>query len=178
MILTARNIAVITGGPGAGKTTLCEQLAGKGISIGSESGRAVLSRNGGHELRQQDPLAYALEILKLDIDNFKAAHSRSERWLFDRGFADNAGFLDLMGLPIADEVDQACRTYRYQGPVFIAPPWREIYQQDDDRIQGWQEARATYFAVKAAWERYGYDPVTLPKMSVEERASFVLDRLA
>lgn len=83
-----------------------------------------------------------------------------------------------MGLPIADEVDQACRAYRYQGPVFIAPPWRDIYQQDDDRIQDWREAKATYFAVKAAWERYGYDPVTLPKMSVEERASFVLDRLA
>ena len=177
MILNDRNIAVVTGGPGAGKTTLCEQLAAKGISLGSESGRAVLSRNGGHALRQQDPLAYALEILKLDIDNFKTAHSDSEPWLFDRGFADNAGFLDLMGISIPGEVDQACRNYRYQGPVFIAPPWRDIYRQDVDRIQDWQEAKATYFAVKAAWERYGYDLVTLPKTSVEARASFVLDRL-
>jgi len=178
VILNSINIAVITGGPGSGKTTLCEKLSGDGIRIGRESGRAVLARTWGHDLRRQSPRLYALEILKLDVENFKMANADCETWLFDRGFPDNAGFLDLMALPVPNELEKACRTYRYAGPIFVAPPWREIYHGDEDRIQDWQEAEATYFAVTAAWERYGYGLVTLPKASVEERALFVKKCLA
>ena len=178
MIRKFANIAVITGGPGSGKTTLCEKLSREGISIGLESGRAVLARTDGHELRRQNPILYAAEILKLDAKNFKMANAGVETWLFDRGFPDNAGFLDLMGLAIPNQLNQACRDYRYSGPIFVATPWREIYHGDHDRIQDWQEAKATYVAVMAAWERYGYDLVELPKASVEERVSFVKERLS
>tara|TARA_R110002049_G_scaffold11544_1_gene54068 strand:- start:11 stop:547 length:537 start_codon:yes stop_codon:yes gene_type:complete len=173
----AAHIAVVTGGPGSGKTTLCNQLAKEGIAIGRESGRAVLAQAGGRELRMRDPLSYALEILKLDIENFNEARAGRGPWLFDRGFPDNAGFLGLMGLSRPEELERACRNDRYDGPVFVAPPWREIYHGDDDRIQDWEEARATCSAVSAAWASYGYELVELPKASVEERASFVRKRL-
>lgn len=178
MNLNSTNIAVITGGPGSGKTTLCEQLSREGIAVSRESGRAILARTDGHDLREQSPLSYALEILQLDVENFKRANAGSETWLFDRGFADNAGFLDLTGLPRPKELVQAFRNYRYAGPIFVAPPWREIYHDDDDRIQDWLAAKATYVAVTAAWKKYGYDLVELPKASVEERVLFVKKRLA
>ena len=178
MTLNANNIAVITGGPGSGKTTLCEKLSQEGIAIGNESGRAILQRPDGHDLRKRDPLSYALEILKLDIEKFRTANSSTETWLFDRGFPDNAGFLDLMGLAKPKELDQACRDYRYAGSVFVAPPWREIYRGDPVRIQDWHEAKATHVAVSAAWQEYGYDLVELPRASIEERALFVKKRLA
>tara|TARA_R110000787_G_scaffold3020_3_gene11608 strand:+ start:20786 stop:21322 length:537 start_codon:yes stop_codon:yes gene_type:complete len=177
VILNATNIAIVTGGPGSGKTTLCEKLSLEGIAIGSESGRAILARADGHDLRKRDPLAYSLEILKLDLEKFKTANSSGVNWLFDRGFPDNAGFLDLMGLPRPDELDQACRNHRYSGPVFVAPPWKEIYRSDLDRIQDWAEAKATYHAVTAAWREYGYVLIELPKASIEERMSFVKVRL-
>lgn len=178
MIRNAEDIAVITGGPGSGKTTLCDALADEGIPIGPESGRAILAQAGGRDLRMQDPLSYALEILKRDIENFNRACSGAGRWLFDRGFADNAGFLDLMGISRPEELDRACRNYRYGGPIFVAPPWQAIYHGDEDRIQDWQEAKATYLAVTAACRSYGYDLVELPKTSVEERVAYVQERLA
>jgi predicted ATPase len=178
MIRKSAKIAVITGGPGSGKTTFCEQLSRGGIAIGRESGRAILARTDGHDLREQSPPSYALEILQMDVENFKRANAGSATWLFDRDFADNAGFLDLMDLPIPNELEQACRNYRYAGPIFVAPPWREIYHGDDDRIQDWQEAKATYVAITAAWKEYGYDLVELPKASVEELVLFVKKRLA
>ncbi|WP_417620798.1 AAA family ATPase [Parasphingorhabdus sp.] len=172
------NIAVITGGPGSGKTTLCDKLSREGLAIGSESGRAVLARKNGHALRSQNPLSYALEILNLDIAKFQNAATSDDSWLFDRGFPDNAGFLKLMGLPRPKKLADACRNYRYAGPVFVAPPWQEIYHSDPDRIQDWQEAKATYFAVTEAWNSYGYSLIELPKVSVEQRAIFVKECLA
>ncbi|AMO70447.1 AAA family ATPase [Sphingorhabdus sp. M41] len=177
MILNATNIAVITGGPGSGKTTLCKKLSEDRIAIGSESGRAVLARKNGHDLRQKNPHLYAAEILKLDVEKFTTASASCQRWLFDRGFPDNAGFLDLMGLPIPGELDLACRNYRYAGQIFAAPPWREIYHGDQDRIQDWHEAVATHEAIAAAWARYGYILVELPRASVDERVVFVKNRM-
>ena len=178
MNLTSTKIGVITGGPGAGKTTLCDKLASEGMAVARESGRAILAKTGGHDLRRQNPLAYALEILGRDVENFRMANSGSETWIFDRGFADNAGFLDLMGIARPKELEAACRNCRYAGPVFVAPPWRDIYRGDHDRIQDWEEAKATHAAVTAAWQEYGYDLIELPKASVEERGLFVRKRLA
>jgi predicted ATPase len=177
VILNATNIAVITGGPGSGKTTLCKKLSQDRVAIGCESGRAVLARKNGHELRQTSPHLYAVEILKLDIEKFTTAKAGCQSWLFDRGFPDNAGFLDFMGLHIPEELDIACRNYRYAGPIFAAPPWREIYHGDQERIQDWHEAVATHEAVIAAWARYGYGLVELPKPSVDERAFFVKNQM-
>lgn len=113
MIPISANIAVITGGPGSGKTTLCDYLSSQEIEIGHESGRAVLAKAGGHELGKRDPLAYSHEILQRDIENFKTAKLSSRNWLFDRGFPDNAGFLDLMGLKRSNGLYEACRNLRY-----------------------------------------------------------------
>jgi len=97
----------------------------------------------------------------------------SQIWLFDRGFPDNVGFLQMMGLRIPDELGLACKNYRYAGPIFVAPPWKEIYHGDQDRIQDWHEAETTYEAVTSTWRRYGYELIELPKASVNERANFV-----
>ncbi|VAW00526.1 hypothetical protein MNBD_ALPHA04-2346 [hydrothermal vent metagenome] len=129
-------------------------------------------------MRADRPLDYSLEILRLDIENFKKAANLRCNLLFDRGFADNAGFLDLMGLTKPKGLDEACCNMRYNGPIFVAPLWREIYQMDSDRIQDWEEAKATHIAVCAAWKQYGYDFVELPKADVGERENFVRQRMA
>jgi predicted ATPase len=97
--------------------------------------------------------------------------------LFDRGFPDVVGFLEVSGLPVPRAVDQACRNLRYHGPVFRAPAWAEIYTQDPQRIQDWKGAVASDEAVTAAWQRYGYDPIVLPFATVEARLALVSLRL-
>jgi predicted ATPase len=97
--------------------------------------------------------------------------------LFDRGFPDVVGFLDVAGLPVSATIDRACRELRYTGPLFRAPAWQDIYAQDAERIQTWDEAMASDAAVTAAWRRYGYDPIDLPLGSVADRLAFVRGRL-
>jgi predicted ATPase len=104
-----------------------------------------------------------------------AAHRREyERFaahpvVFDRGFPDVVGFLDLAGLSVPRAVDEACHALRYNGRVWRAPAWWAIYQQDAERIQDFTEAVASDEAVTAAWRRYGYEVSDLPLTPVAER---------
>jgi predicted ATPase len=97
--------------------------------------------------------------------------------LFDRGFPDVVGFLDVSGLPVPKAVDRACRTLRYHGPILRAQAWAAIYAQDAERIQDWEQAVASDEAVTAAWKRYGYAVTALPFVGVEERLAFLRAQL-
>jgi predicted ATPase len=46
---------------------------------------------------------------------------------------------------------------------------------DAERIQTWAEAVASYEACARGYEAAGYELVELPRVSVEDRAAFVLD---
>jgi predicted ATPase len=167
--------SVITGGPGAGKSTLLSALSGEGIQTFPEVARAILKDEGGMELRAARPAEFALAMLRAELDAWDSA--RPGPVLYDRGFPDIVGFLELEGLPIPAELDQVCRAHRYAGPIFRAPPWREIYTPDEERIQDWGQAIASDAAISSAWKRYGYDLVDLPFASVTDRVKFVLQGL-
>lgn len=71
-------------------------------------------------------------------------------------------------------MEKAVETFRYNRRVFIAPPWKGIFAPDGERKQTFDEARRTYEAMVATYEGYGYELVTLPRVSVEERVRFVI----
>lgn len=95
---------------------------------------------------------------------------------FDRGVPDVLGYLRLLGLPVPSHMDNAARAFRYNRRVFIAPPWREIFQRDSERRQDFEEAERTCEAMVATYRDYGYELIELPRAAVEERVRFVLER--
>lgn len=168
--------AVITGAPGAGKSALIDALAARGVSTHQEVARVILQQEGGMALRADDPLGFAEAMFEAQLEVYRRSGDAGVTVL-DRGFADIVGFLDISGLSIPAHIDGACRELRFEGPVFHARPWRDIYVGDSERIQDWNEAVESDRAVIAAWLRYGYSLVELPFVPVEERADFVLGKL-
>ncbi|MEL7690181.1 AAA family ATPase [Citromicrobium bathyomarinum] len=169
--------AVVTGAPGSGKSTLLAEVARRGIATGEEVARAILQAPGGMDMRAEWPIDFALAMLEAQRVSWDRTGEGEAPILFDRGFADIVGFLRLEGLAVPRAIDEACRDFRYEGPVFHAPTWREIYRQDDERIQSWEEAVESDAAVLGAWREYGYSPITLPFADPAARAGFVIDRL-
>lgn len=169
--------AVLTGAPGAGKTTLLDAAAAAGIATSPEVARRILQQPGGMALRQSDPLGFAEAMIEGHAREYEAAAGAVAPVLFDRGFPDVAGFLDVSGLKVSAAIDRACRSMRYAGPILRAPAWSAIYVQDAERIQDWQQAVASDEAVTAAWRRYGYDPIDLPFAPVAERLAFLRGEL-
>jgi predicted ATPase len=72
---------------------------------------------------------------------------------------------------------KAVAVFRYSRRVFVAPPWPAIFRQDAERKQTLDEAERTYEALIAAYGNLGYELVKLPRLSVEDRVRFVLDRI-
>lgn len=173
-------LIVITGGPGAGKTSLIEALAAEGHAVRPEAGRAIIKDQqpiGGRGMPWVDPALFAELMLASDLRGHAEARAGRGKVFFDRGVPDIAGYLALCGLSIPDHVARAAQQLRYRRTVFIAPPWREIFTQDAERKQDFAEAERTYAAMAEIYPRYGYTLVELPLASVAERVSFVLDRL-
>lgn len=169
--------AAITGGPGAGKTTLVAQLARRGFATADEVARVLLRQAGGMELRARQPLEFAQAMLEAQLATWDAQPESGVPTIHDRGFADIVGFLRLEGLPVPAAIDRACRELRFDGPVFRAPAWQAIYRADAQRTQDWHEARESDRAVASAWRDYGYELVDLPLAGIGERADFVIARL-
>ena len=169
--------AVLTGAPGAGKTTLLDAAAAAGFATSPEVARALLRQPGGMDLRETDPVGFAEAMLEAHVREFEGHEDRSGPVLFDRGFPDVVGFLEVSGLAVPRSIDQACRTLRYSGPILRAPAWSAIYRQDHERIQTWDQAVASDEAVTAAWRRYGYAVIDLPLVGVGERLAFLSDQL-
>jgi predicted ATPase len=167
---------VLTGGPGAGKTTLIEALACAGFTCVPEAGRAVIGEqeaSGGCALPSVDPLAFAEAMLARDIAAFDANRAATGPVFFDRGIPDVAGYLRLEGLPVPDDLLSEARTRRYAG-IFICPPWPDIYVTDKERKQTAELAVRTYDAMVETYTELGYALVEVPRAPVAERVRFIL----
>ncbi|MFI7130472.1 AAA family ATPase [Nonomuraea sp. NPDC050153] len=172
----ADSYVVITGGPGAGKSTLAGHLSSLGFRAQPEAGRAIIRDQvaiSGPALPWLDPGLFAELMLSWDLRSYHAA-SGAGPVVFDRGLVDTIGYLRMLGRTVPGHLHNAARTYRYHRRVFAAPPWPEIYEHDSERRQSLGEAERTYEAVVRAYADYGYSVVTLPRAPVEERAAFLI----
>jgi predicted ATPase len=175
---------VITGGPGAGKTTLIDALEAAGFGRTVEAGRAIIQdevATGGAALPWTDREAFAARMLEWERRSHEAASARAAvrdgPVFFDRGVPDVIGYRRLVGLPIPRGLDEAARRLRYHRRVFLAPPWPEIFHADAERRQNFDEAVRTREAMRAVYAEYGYEVVELPRATVAERVAFVLEEV-
>ncbi len=176
MVAPAPRQYVLTGAPGGGKSTLLGEAHNLGIVTSPEVARAILDQPGGMELRRDDPLGFAEAMLEGHRREWERHAGSGISVIFDRGFPDVVGFLEVSGLKVSPQIDRVCQALRYSGPILRAPAWREIYRQDAQRIQSWEEAVASDEAVTAAWLRYGYEVSDLPLASVAERLAFLREQ--
>jgi predicted ATPase len=169
----------ISGCSSGGKSTLLAELRGRGFATIDEPGRRIVAEElerGSNALPWVDAVAFARRAIEVSLADRIVAEARMGWVFFDRGLIDAAAALEhLTGQPVVESLGLV---YRYNKRVFLTPPWPEIFALDQERRHGLTEAVAEYDRLIGVYPSLGYEVHVLPKVSVPERANWLLASLA
>ena len=171
--MTRNRLVVVAGGPGAGKTTLMEHLAGGAVTMHGDAARQITrSRCAAGLSLRPDTLTFAQSLLAMEIAERDEAIAREGEHLFERSVIDAPGMLKgCRGTPV-DEIERIVQ----ENPndlVFLATAWQDIYVDDVERDEGFSHARRVGEQTRQWYKRCGYNPIVLPLADVETRSGFV-----
>jgi len=172
------NWHVITGAPCCGKTTLIDQLAGKGFRTVEEAAREYFETEIAKgrtidEIRADDAdLQRHLMDIQIRIERGLRAH---DTLFLDRGLPDSLAFYRIFGMD-PNEYLAECFRHRYAS-VFVLdrlPVRRGTTLGPED------EAAASFLDEWHArdYGALGYGVVRVPVLPPQERLAFVLERLS
>ncbi len=171
---------VITGGPGTGKSSIIHKLEAKGEKCLHEISRQVTleaQKEGIDQLFLEKPLLFSEMLLEGRLKQYHQAKDfESDHIFIDRGLPDVVAYMDYFDTNYPRVFHETCENHRYE-LIFILPPWREIYTSDNERYESYEEALKISSYLYSTYRRYGYDPIEVPKLSVEERTNFILDKI-
>lgn len=172
------NRIVISGAPATGKTTLCYELEKQGFECFHEISREIIQREltaGTDVLPWKNLAAFTQQVINGRVKQFEAAEN--EFSFYDRSVIDALAYMDKDHAEIPAEWEQIAQTNRYAKRVFITPPWREIFVNDHERRESWQEVLHVHEYLVTGYKERGYEVLIIPKASVSERVDFILTNL-
>jgi predicted ATPase len=182
---------VLTGSPGSGKTEVLKLLREMKYHVVPEPSRSLIkqlksySQNWFNNL-QKNPLARSiLHIIPSDSrEAFQQMvekqnilnHNKNQNGFFDRGLVDEIGFRRFYKKEINQKLIKDCNKYRYD-KVFFFEPWKDIYVNDNERKEPFELAESIGKYILEGYKEFGYNPIIVPKTSINDRVKFILDNL-
>lgn len=124
-----------------------------------------------------DPLLFSNLLLEGREKQFiEAQESKESTIFFDRGIPDVHAYMNYSKTEYPDYFIEKSNQYKYD-KVFMMPPWKEIYVSDNERYESFEIALEINEHLIKTYQEIGYDIITVPFGTVEERTNFILDSL-
>ena len=168
---------LITGGPGTGKTALINKLISKGYTCFEEKSREITlsyKKKGIDQLFLSKPLLFSELLLDSRINQYlESKITKVDQVFFDRGIPDVLAYLDFKKTKYEEKFLNACKDYKYD-IVFILRPWEEIFINDKERYENFQELVEIDKCLYKTYTKLNYKVIEIPKASINERMDFIL----
>ncbi|MEE9350413.1 MAG: ATP-binding protein [Flavobacteriaceae bacterium] len=172
---------VITGGPGTGKSTVISELENRNFNCMHEISREVTlmaRKNGIEQLFLKDPMLFSKLLLEGRVQQYKTANKlKTKLVFFDRGIPDVFAYMNYLGVEYPSIYIEESKSNKYSNPIFLMPPWKEIYITDSERYESFEQSLAIHNHLKTAYKSIGYQIIEVPFGTVEERANFILKNI-
>lgn len=176
----AKEIVVLIGGPGTGKTTLIQKLTEKGYVCYPEISREVTleaRRQGIEQLFLEKPLLFSELLLEGRKKQHRQALEEETQIVFiDRGIPDVLAYMHYIGDSYPAFFEEACHNHKYT-KIFFLPPWEEIYTADEARYENYEQAKLIAGHLQETYRKYGYELLEVPKDTPDNRILFILGHL-
>ena len=178
--MTKVNYHILSGAMGAGKSAVLSKLRDTGIHCVPEPAREILAEQRlikATGVPEKNAELFSVLMLSRSIHNYHENSDVANAVLFDRGIPDMVAYARLFRL---DETSyaNAAEEFRYNPKVFYFPAWEEIYTNDSERKMSFEDAEAFGAMARSIYEKLGYHILDVPRVSLDERVQFLLDRIA
>lgn len=177
-------LIVISGCSSGGKSTLLSELKHQGYSVIPEVGREIVKEQLALKsdiTPWQNSTLFCEMLIVRSIAAFylaEAMEDAKEQVVFlDRSFLEGISSYQTLPVENPNQYNHFIKDLRYDSMVFMAPPWKEIYCQDEERQHSFEDAVNEYERLMKFYPQSGYRIVELPKISVKERAQFVISSI-
>lgn len=168
---------VLTGGGGTGKSTIIDELISRGFCAHKEVAREVIRESleiGSDALPWDNIVAFSLKVQEKMLLDYHNKENKSICF-FDRCLLDVKAYLELDDFPIYAELDEVIENHPYYKNVFVLPPWREIFENDEERIEDFEESVRAFNQIKQTYISHGYTIIEVPVGTNSQRVDFIVD---
>jgi len=170
---------IISGGPGFGKTSIIDELEKRQYKCMHEVSRSIIKEqleSGGDILPWKNLTTFSRLLFERRVKQFE--NSPNNQWVFfDRGIPDIIAYMGKDELEIPSSYMLKVAECNYCPLVFIVPPWQEIYKKDEERMESFTTACELDQIIIETYQNFGFEAIVLPKISVKERADFILNKI-
>ncbi|WP_295899973.1 AAA family ATPase [uncultured Vibrio sp.] len=169
---------IISGGPGAGKTTLINTLAERGHQTYAETSRQLIEQQSQLEdgiLPWTNLSGFADLCLSVMSAQKREALECQHLSFMDRAIPDICAYLKQGNLEVSERFVEGCTGYYPQ--AFLCQPEASIYVQDDVRPYPFEEALDIHQQLLDTYRELGFEVVMVPWGPVEQRADFIINAL-
>lgn len=175
----SKNHVVITGGGGSGKSSLIEFFIAQGYCAVREAARDQIRlslEQNSDALPWADITAFSKNVQQQMLKDYEL-FPESTFCFYDRCLLDVLSYLIKDNIPAYDSLLVDIEKYRYYSTVFVLPPWKDIFTKDNERTEDFDDTVMAFQVIKKTYEQNGYKVVEVSKVSVLERAEFILNYL-
>lgn len=155
-------------------------LAQLGSSTIPEAGRLIVREQlaiGGNTQPSLDMDRFIDRLAADSINQFDGTNGINCTVFFDRGFIEPLAYWRSRDPQAFLALSDRIGSRRYCDPVFVAPPWPEIFVTDHERQHSFSEAVEEYRTICETLGYLGYQQIEIPKLPVVNRAEFVLAQI-
>ena len=169
---------ILTGGPGTGKTSIINALIAEGYNCFEEISREIIREEmakGTRVLPWDNLMAFSQKVIDGRVEQYNAAIDGIT--FYDRSVYDSIAYLHLDKVDVLDEWDVLGKELTFSKDVFITPPWREIFHQDNERKESLAQLTLLHETLIKTYQDYGYTLIEVPRLSINERVQFILNHI-
>jgi len=181
LLKSRKNIVIITGGSGFGKTEIIEELKRQRRYICPEFARDLIfsqSKINSDILPWKNMKLFQKEITERRLGFYRSVGEKSDFVFSDRGLPDQIAFTRYHGNTPSLELTELVNKCPYYKTVFITPPWKDIYVNDEIRKETFEESCSIHKCVLEVYLELGYSIIDIPFGNSEERARYILDNIS